>query len=97
MLESRVVGQNSPAELGGLCHELSIEGFISQKLDYFFARLGNIEADGLYDTVIKQVERPLIEKALKWANGNQLKASRVLGVNRNTLRTKMRKLRIKNR
>ena len=72
-------------------------GFGHSTLDYFFARLGGHEANGLYDAVIEQVEKPLIEKALRWAKGNQIKAANILGVNRNTLRAKMRKFKIKKR
>jgi two-component system nitrogen regulation response regulator GlnG len=46
---------------------------------------------GLYHNVIETMERPLIEKALEETSGNQLKAAKVLGINRNTLRNKIRK------
>lgn len=49
---------------------------------------------GLYDRVIREVERPLIEKTLQATRGNQIKASEVLGLNRNTLRKKIRELEI---
>lgn len=94
MLDDSVCGDLSSEEVGLLCHEISIEGFVNMKLDYFFNKLGGHEINGLYDTVISQVERPLIEGALKWAEGNKLKAARVLGVNRNTLRSKIKKLKI---
>ena len=76
------------------CLEVSVEGFIAAKIDYFFERLGTHDAQGLHGIVLEQVERPLIEKSLAWAGGNQLKAARVLGINRNTLRAKMRQLKI---
>lgn len=95
MLSSSEGSEKVSSEQSALWHELSIERFIGKKLDHFFTKLGTHEADGLYDVVIGQVERPLIQKALAWAGGNQIKAARVLGVNRNTLRTKIRKLRIK--
>jgi DNA-binding protein Fis len=97
ILEAQADAESVPAEEGVFWHELSIEGFIGKKLDHFFAKLGMHEADGLYDAVIRQVERPLIQKALSWAGGNQIKAARVLGVNRNTLRTKIRKFNIKSK
>jgi DNA-binding protein Fis len=87
-------GKGASSTLATQCLELSIESFIGTKLTHFFERLGQHDAQGLYETVIDQVERPMIEKALIWARGNQLKASRVLGINRNTLRTKMRRLRV---
>ena len=51
-----------------------------------------IKKDALYKTVIQSVEKPLIENTLERTEGNQLKASRILGINRNTMRSKIRKL-----
>lgn len=92
--EKFLEGGKASSSLALQCLELSIESFIGTKLDHFFERLGTHDAQGLYQTVIAQVERPMIQKALVWAEGNQLKAARVLGINRNTLRTKMRGLKI---
>jgi two-component system nitrogen regulation response regulator GlnG len=47
---------------------------------------------GLHGRILQEVERPLIEKVLAVTRGNQLKAAAVLGVNRNTLRKKIREL-----
>ena len=46
----------------------------------------------LYKAVIETVEKPLIVRALERTEGNQLKAARILGINRNTIRAKIRKL-----
>ncbi|MFA5115469.1 MAG: helix-turn-helix domain-containing protein [Candidatus Omnitrophota bacterium] len=46
----------------------------------------------LYKAVLDVVERPLIEHALQRTEGNQFKAARLLGINRNTMRSKIRKL-----
>ena len=45
----------------------------------------------IYKKIFEKVERPLIEYVLTCADGNQLKASRILGINRNTMRTKVKK------
>ena len=45
-------------------------------------------------SILDAVEKPLIEYALKQTEGNQLKAARILGINRNTMRSKIRKLAI---
>src|SRR3989338_6878963 len=46
----------------------------------------------LYKTILETIERPLIERILERTEGNQLKAARILGINRNTMRTKIKKL-----
>lgn len=61
---------------------------------YFGAHGGELPATGLYDRIIKEVERPLITLTLQATRGNQIKAAEVLGVNRNTLRKKIRELEI---
>lgn len=92
--EKFLEGGSSSSSLAVQCLEFSIESFIGKKLEHFFERLGTYDAQGLYETVIAQVEKPMLEKALIWADGNQLKAARVLGISRNTLRCKMQKLKI---
>lgn len=80
------------AHVGAKFEEMSLEDAVDQKMAHFFEQLGTIEVDKVHRTVIEQVERPLIAKCLEWAGGNQLKAARVLGINRNTLRKKIKEL-----
>ena len=61
------------------------------KIEESFAVYKNGE---IYHSVISDTERILIEKALKYTEGNQLNAARMLGINRNTLRSKIRKFKI---
>jgi len=60
--------------------------------DYFAAHKGGLPPAGLYDRVLREVERPLILLTLGATRGNQLKAAHLLGLNRNTLRKKIREL-----
>jgi len=46
----------------------------------------------IYKSIIEIIEKPLIEHALERTEGNQIKAARILGINRNTMRAKIRKL-----
>jgi DNA-binding protein Fis len=48
----------------------------------------------IYKAVLDAVEKPVIEYVLAQTEGNQLKAARILGINRNTMRTKIKKLSI---
>lgn len=74
--------------------QASLEEVIKQKLEHSFSGMNLGELDGLYGMVLAQVERPLLELVLKQTQGNQLKAARILGINRNTLRKKMASLNI---
>jgi two-component system nitrogen regulation response regulator GlnG len=60
--------------------------------EYFAAHKDGLPAGGLYDRVVREVERPLIALTLTATRGNQIKAAQLLGVNRNTLRKKIREL-----
>jgi DNA-binding protein Fis len=46
----------------------------------------------LYKSVLEAIEKPLLEQTLERCEGNQLKAARILGINRNTMRAKIKKL-----
>ena len=48
----------------------------------------------LFRAILDTIEKPLIEHALERTFGNQLKAAKILGINRNTIRTKIKKLAI---
>ncbi len=59
---------------------------------FFAAHEDSLPAAGLYDRVLREIERPLIALTLQATRGNQIKAAGVLGINRNTLRKKIRDL-----
>ncbi len=59
---------------------------------YFTAHGGDLPPTGLYARILREVERPLISRVLSATRGNQIKAAELLGVNRNTLRKKIRDL-----
>ncbi|MGD2080220.1 MAG: sigma 54-interacting transcriptional regulator [Nitrospirota bacterium] len=74
----------------------SVREFLDDKLKGYMRGLVKTGGSGLYDTVTAEVEKALIELALKETGGNQLKASKILGLNRNTLRSKIKLYKIKN-
>lgn len=59
-------------------------------LEQYFAQLGGHEPDDLYRMVIEEVERPLLECVMRHSGGNQTRAAQYLGLNRGTLRKKLR-------
>ena len=60
--------------------------------DYFAAHEEGLPASGLYGRVLHEIERPLLSIVLDQCGGNQLRAAALLGLNRNTLRKKIRAL-----
>jgi len=70
-----------------------LSGFVARHLDQVFDGYdGRLPPSGLHGRILRDVEKPLIEKVLAVSRGNQLKAAALLGVNRNTLRKKIREL-----
>jgi two-component system nitrogen regulation response regulator GlnG len=69
----------------------SIGQFMERHLARYFAEFGNgLPPDGLHERILREVEIPLMIAALAATNGNQLRAADLLGINRNTLRSKIR-------
>lgn len=66
--------------------------FIKDKVIEIGDALFNEKKGVLYRSVVEAIEKPLIEHTLERTEGNQLKAARILGINRNTMRTKIKKL-----
>ena len=64
--------------------------FIKKSLDTYFANVGDEHITGLHGMVIDTVERTLIADILERTGGNQSLAAKLLGINRNTLRAKMK-------
>jgi Fis family transcriptional regulator len=59
-------------------------------LDQYFATLNGDRPGELYDLVIGEVERPLFKAVMDYTDGNQSQAAGILGINRGTLRKKLR-------
>ena len=68
---------------------------VRRSLEKYFKDLDGETPRSVYDMVIRNVERPLLEVVLDRAEGNQTVAAEMLGINRNTLRKKMLSLKIK--
>jgi len=68
---------------------------VKRSLERYFKDMDGEKPTSIYEMVLKNIERPMIETVLGKANGNQTLAAEMLGINRNTLRSKMQQLRIK--
>lgn len=68
---------------------------VRRSLERYFKDMDGERPTAIYDMVLRNVEKPMIEMVLGRAEGNQTRAAAMLGIDRNTLRKKMRQLRIK--
>ncbi|MBL11127.1 MAG: DNA-binding transcriptional regulator Fis [Acidiferrobacteraceae bacterium] len=62
---------------------------VENSLAHYFDQLNGEEATGIYEMVIKETERPLLKITMEQAFGNQTRAAKMLGINRNTLKKKL--------
>jgi Fis family transcriptional regulator len=66
-----------------------IEECVRSSLEGYFRDLRGTDPDGMYDMLVKAVEKPLLEFVMDKAEQNQSRAAEWLGLNRNTLRKKL--------
>ena len=72
----------------------SLNLFLQEFLDKLFDTLDNETEIQLFEKFISEIEKQLITKTLKYYSGNQIRSSKLLGINRNTLRSKIQKHKI---
>ena len=72
----------------------SLSNDIDILLDQYFTDLSGENPNGVYGMVIQSVEKPLLLYVMNFAEGNQSKAADILGLNRNTLRKKLKQHKI---
>ncbi len=85
----QVMGASGTQESSVDPKEVSLASYVEQKIGDFVRAMNMGSGKNLYPTLMRAVERPLIEMALRETHGNQIKAARLLGLNRNTLRKKI--------
>jgi two-component system nitrogen regulation response regulator GlnG len=96
IVERELVDRGSSSRGAGLeSQDDGLSGSVERHLaSYFLSHQNDLPANGLYDRVLKEIEKPLITLTLQATRGNQVRAAQVLGLNRNTLRKKIRDLEI---
>ena len=67
----------------------NVEECVRESLQSYFRDLDGEAPDGVYDMVVRLVEKPLLEVVMSHADNNQSRAAEWLGLNRNTLRKKL--------
>ncbi len=85
------LGVAGPEELKSAFEENDgLSGVVELHLAQYFAAFGrDLPPDGLYERLLSEIEPPLLRIVLAAAKGNQIRAARLLGINRNTLRKKL--------
>lgn len=68
----------------------SLEAIVELKISRFLDQIGSYYPEDLHSLIMKKVEKPLLGQILRRTGGNQVHASKILGINRNTLRKKMK-------
>ncbi len=85
----RELADQQPVPRGGE-GPATLAQLVERKLSSYFAdQPDGLPPAGLYDRVLEEVERPLIQLTLSATRGNQVRAAEILGLNRNTLRKKI--------
>ena len=74
----------------------SLKYQVGLALRRYFKELDGNKATNVFEMVIKEVEKPMLEEVMKFCNGNKSQASKILGINRVTLITKLKQYNIKN-
>ena len=64
---------------------------VEQSVDQYLKILDNPDTANLYELVLEQMEEPLLKRVLKYVRNNQVRAAKLLGISRGTLRKKMKK------
>jgi two-component system nitrogen regulation response regulator GlnG len=87
------IGPMAEVDIAPTAESDDIGGAMERHLSRYFGEYGNgLPPPGLYQRILREVEVPLISAALGATRGNQIKAAELLGLNRNTLRKKIREL-----
>lgn len=68
----------------------SIEDVVELKISRFLDQIGTFQPDNMHELIMSKVEKPLLVQILRRVGNNQVQASRILGINRNTLRKKIK-------
>ncbi len=78
------------AELVARLDKYALEAIVEAKISRFLDQIGTYYPEDLHSLIMKKIEKPLLGQILRRTGGNQVHASKILGINRNTLRKKMK-------
>ncbi|MFW2176461.1 MULTISPECIES: helix-turn-helix domain-containing protein [unclassified Moraxella] len=73
-----------------LSQEVALSTQVELAVRQYFKNLGDQKASNLYEVMLHQLERPLLKVVLEQTRGNQTRTAEILGLNRGTLRKKLK-------
>ena len=74
---------------------IPLRDHVQETIRRYLEDMGNTEPEHVHRKLLSEIEPPLIEEVLRYAGGNQSRTARILGMTRNTLRSKLRRYSIK--
>lgn len=74
--------------------KVPLSSSVKSALERYFHDLNGERTTGVYDMVLAEVERPLLEIVMRHVKSNQCRAAELLGINRNTLRKKLKQYKL---
>ncbi len=91
MADAPVETTNTPVPaFSGINRNQSLRDCVNQAMASYFMHLDGQPVSDVYDMVLAEVEAPMLEVVMKYTRHNQSKAAQVLGLNRGTLRKKLK-------
>jgi Fis family transcriptional regulator len=70
-------------------YPITLRQYVQDAIRLYLEDMGQSQPECLYQTLLAEVEPPLIEEVLRYTRGNQSRTAKILGITRNTLRTKL--------
>jgi len=89
-IEMNTAEETSDLTLARIDSQDTLRNCVRRSLTDYFANLEGEEVNNVYQTVLAEMEIPLLEKVLEHTRGNQTRAAEMLGLNRGTLRKKLK-------
>lgn len=91
---NRIGEPEQKAQLAVTAGTQTLRDAVDQALANYFRQVGDEDITGVYDLVLAEIEAPLLKRVLEYTRDNQTRAAQVLGLNRGTLRKKLKQYKL---